>query len=297
MVLAVAILARTLWRGNRLTLWPQCKNGTPRLYDWTGGLLGASFILLTIFVPKKLGFALFSAVIVSGQLCTANAMDHVGFYGMPVHRFSLGRAFGLTVTLAGAVLNVVERANTGDTAWYETLFLCLASFFGGGGLVLQTVLNSRLARIFGQDSLQATLASFVVGTAGLGIASAIVLSIQASNDDIGCSVGGNDCDIQWWMFVGGPTGILLVGGSVVLSRFMGVAAFYVSLVAGQLLSALIFDEKGFYGFDRTPATTLRIIGVVMVFLGCAIVQYFKASAPDLQVTLKASGTEQRRSDV
>ncbi len=71
---------------------------------WTGGLIGAAYILLSIILIRRLGAGLFVAIVVVGQLATAVVMDHYGWLGLPVHRISAARLIGAAFLAAGVAL-------------------------------------------------------------------------------------------------------------------------------------------------------------------------------------------------
>lgn len=71
---------------------------------WTGGLVGAAYILLSIILVRELGAALLLATVVVGQLAASLLIDHYGWLGMPVHRLSIARVVGAALLVAGVSL-------------------------------------------------------------------------------------------------------------------------------------------------------------------------------------------------
>ena len=71
---------------------------------WTGGLIGATYILLSIVLVSRLGTALLLASVVVGQLAASLAIDHYGWLGAPVHRISAARLIGAALLVAGVAL-------------------------------------------------------------------------------------------------------------------------------------------------------------------------------------------------
>ena len=71
---------------------------------WTGGLLGAAYILLSIVMAPRLGAALLLASVIVGQLAASLVIDHHGWLGAPVHRFSIGRGVGAVLLVIGIAL-------------------------------------------------------------------------------------------------------------------------------------------------------------------------------------------------
>jgi transporter family-2 protein len=74
------------------------------LSAWSGGLIGASLVLIGVIAAPKLGAALLVACLVTGQLCGSIVVDHFGWAGYPIREVSLGRILGIVLLLAGVVL-------------------------------------------------------------------------------------------------------------------------------------------------------------------------------------------------
>lgn len=71
---------------------------------WTGGLLGAIYILAAVVLAPRLGAANLVAAIVAGQLMASLALDHFGLVGYPRHPLTLARVAGAALLLAGLML-------------------------------------------------------------------------------------------------------------------------------------------------------------------------------------------------
>jgi transporter family-2 protein len=71
---------------------------------WTGGALGAFFVAVTIYLAPRLGATSMLALVLAGQMLAALVFDHFGLLGYPVHLFSPGRAVGVLLLIAGALL-------------------------------------------------------------------------------------------------------------------------------------------------------------------------------------------------
>ena len=71
---------------------------------WSGGLFGAIFIALGIFLIPQLGAATFFALLIAGQMLGSIAFDHFGLLGLPVHPVSTVRVIGAALLVAGVVL-------------------------------------------------------------------------------------------------------------------------------------------------------------------------------------------------
>jgi transporter family-2 protein len=75
------------------------------LFAWvTGGLLGAAYIFLLIFLAPKLGMASVTGFVVAGQLLMAVAFDHFGLMGFAVHSINWQRIGGIVLLIIGLFL-------------------------------------------------------------------------------------------------------------------------------------------------------------------------------------------------
>src|SRR3954471_22022503 len=73
-------------------------------WAWSGGLFGAIFIGLSIFLVPRLGGAAFIALLVAGQMMAALAFDHYGWLGMPQRPIDVPRLIGVALLVGGVVL-------------------------------------------------------------------------------------------------------------------------------------------------------------------------------------------------
>lgn len=73
-------------------------------FAWSGGMFGAIFIGLAIFLVPRLGAATFFALLIAGQMLGSVAFDHFGVLGVPVHPVSVVRIAGAALLVAGVVL-------------------------------------------------------------------------------------------------------------------------------------------------------------------------------------------------
>jgi len=73
-------------------------------WQWTGGVLGAAYLVVIIVLAPKLGAATLVSLIVAGQLFTALLLDHYGLLGFPLRQLSAPRVAGALLLIAGVVL-------------------------------------------------------------------------------------------------------------------------------------------------------------------------------------------------
>lgn len=73
-------------------------------WELTGGLLGAFFVTMTIFVVPRIGTAAAMAAIIAGQLATGVLMDHFGLFGGRHIPLDSSRTLGVALLMAGGWL-------------------------------------------------------------------------------------------------------------------------------------------------------------------------------------------------
>jgi transporter family-2 protein len=77
---------------------------TSSWWQWSGGLLGAAYVIATIVLAPRLGAATLVAVVVAGQMLTSVLLDQYGLVGFPVHPLSALRLLGAGLVIGGVIL-------------------------------------------------------------------------------------------------------------------------------------------------------------------------------------------------
>ncbi len=83
--------------------WPDRAVDAP-WWVWTGGFLGAFYVLGSIVTAPKLGAATLVALILAGQALASLTVDHFGLVGFQENPITPGRLVGLALVAAGVVL-------------------------------------------------------------------------------------------------------------------------------------------------------------------------------------------------
>ena len=73
-------------------------------WAWSGGLFGAFFVGLAIYLVPVLGAATFISVLIAGQMIASIAFDHFGWLGLAQRTVDLPRLIGAALLIAGVVL-------------------------------------------------------------------------------------------------------------------------------------------------------------------------------------------------
>ena len=70
----------------------------------SGGVFGAIFIGLGIFLVPQIGAATFIALVITGQMFASVAFDHFGWLGLTQHPIDTARLIGVALLIGGVVL-------------------------------------------------------------------------------------------------------------------------------------------------------------------------------------------------
>jgi bacterial/archaeal transporter family-2 protein len=141
--------------------------------------------------------------------------------------------------------------------WSYLVFALLA----GAMLPIQFGINAQLAEWVG-GSVRAAFISFVVGATALLVA--VLVAARGWPDRTG--------DAPWWVWTGGLLGAFYVLGSIVTAPKLGAATLVALILAGQALASLAVDHFGWVGFDEQPVTLLRVLGMLLLAGGVALVR-------------------------
>ena len=142
--------------------------------------------------------------------------------------------------------------------WPYYLFAVAA----GAMLPFQFGINAVLAR-YVEGAARASLVSFAVGTLALLVA---VLFFR------GAPALAKAGAAPWWVWIGGLLGAFYVLGSVVTAPRLGAATLVALILAGQAAASLTVDHFGLVGFQESPVTPGRLLGILLVALGVVLVR-------------------------
>jgi bacterial/archaeal transporter family-2 protein len=143
--------------------------------------------------------------------------------------------------------------------------LLLCALLLGVGLTLQVAMNTRM-RGFSAGPVGAAVVSFLVGTLALLV---ILVAVRAP-----WPAPHQLATAPWWTWLGGAMGALYVLGAVVLAPRIGPGALLGAVVAGQMSAALLLEHYGWLGTVQHPVSVVRILGVVLIVGGVALVRFF-----------------------
>ena len=73
-------------------------------YKWTGGLLGAFIVTVSLVSVSRIGAANMFVLIIAGQLITAVIIDHFGMLGLQQSTITLQKTIGVMLLVFGVYL-------------------------------------------------------------------------------------------------------------------------------------------------------------------------------------------------
>jgi transporter family-2 protein len=140
----------------------------------------------------------------------------------------------------------------------------------GAGVAAQGRINGALgARL--HDGIAAACISFGLGLLVLVVAFALSRRLRDGLAQVRAALASRE--LRPWQLLGGLCGAFFVACQGLTVAAIGVTAFTVAAVAGQLVSSLVVDRLGLALNGRTPVTPLRLGGaalaMVAVFLAAA----------------------------
>lgn len=263
MALLVAILARTALHGDPL---PQFADGVSApWWVWLGGTMGVCSVLGNILQFPRLGAVQTVVLPILGKVVMRLCIDRFGLFGAPVLPASWMRVLGAVVVLTGimVVLRAGRRpAVKGDATDPELWLFRALRVLVGVGSTIQTAVNGYLGTIAG-SSLYAGEINLAVGALLLLVAALVSRPRQ---------LGHKPEPGPWWMWVGGFVGAAFVISGATLSPLLGTVTTVIAFNAGTIAAGQALEARGAFGARKNPLTAMRLIGLVVIFLGVLAVR-------------------------
>lgn len=141
----------------------------------------------------------------------------------------------------------------------------LIAFFGGACASIQIGVNNSLRSALG-DPVVAALISFAVGTVAL-MAYVFAMGIPMS-------LGQAAASGPFWMWFGGLLGAVFVATSILVAGNIGAGAAMVWIIAAQLVTSLLLDHFGLFGFTIRLMSPVRLFGAGLLIVGAYLVSRY-----------------------
>lgn len=138
-----------------------------------------------------------------------------------------------------------------------TLILCMLC--AGLTVAVQPSINARLAQRVG--AYESSMISFAVGTLAL----LVVVMFAGRGNLRGIAAA------SWWELTGGLLGAFFVTMTIITVPRLGTAAVMAMVITGQLIAGALIDHFNLFGMRHLPLTPLRLVGMMLLAAGAALI--------------------------
>ncbi len=195
-------------------------------WNWFAGLCGAMVVFSEGASASVLGVATFQTALISALILSGLLCDRFGIGVKEKKYFTAQR-------LLGALLAIIATIFVVSPQWQSphVLILAILPFLAGLLAGWQPAGNSAVGEATGSMLVSITW-NFIVGFSVLTIA----LIIRIALGHVSLTLPD-----QWWMYLGGPLGLMSIGLMALLVRGIGLLLLGVASTAGQLLGSVLID--------------------------------------------------------
>ena len=144
-----------------------------------------------------------------------------------------------------------------------TVFALLA-VGAGACIAIQASANGKFRQNIGSPEFAAFFS--ICGTFATAVVVMLLLRPPAP-------AAGRVQQTEWWNWIGGPLGALIVLAGAALVSELGAALFIALVVGGQLLCSLLIDHYALLGLKEQPITPGRVLGALLVVAGVLCIKY------------------------
>jgi len=137
--------------------------------------------------------------------------------------------------------------------------LMFLMFCGGIAVAFQPSINGRLAQKVG--IIESSCISFAIGT--LFLLGGAFLAGKGSFRGLAV--------VPWWELTGGILGAFFVTMTIIAVPRIGTTAAMAAVIGAQLITGILLDHFGLFGFKVIPLDGRRLIGIVLLMAGTALV--------------------------
>ena len=139
----------------------------------------------------------------------------------------------------------------------QNSILILASLFMGSILSVYLPMNSAVSRYLG-SAITANITFFIIA-----LISAVTIFIIWGDYETIKKIN----EVPYWLYLSGAVSALMVLGTTYLIPKVGIRQFFILVVSGQILCAIIMSHYAFLGTPRDPISIKKLVGALMVILG------------------------------
>lgn len=238
-------------------------------WSWFIGVIPLITITIAIHLFKEIGQLQAMVIPMFSQLLFSLCIDHFGWFGARVMPLGWQRALGAALLIVGVSLVVIiprlnSNATTGNGGLRQVLWQLAAVLSGCLSAVVGAILAS-LGQVIG-SAIQATTVLFAIAT--------VVMIVY-------CCLGGSivktrkafTTSAPWWIWMGGILGAVIVYGNAWLIPLIGVSAFMMALLIGQLLLSLLMERQGWLGAPKKHISWTQYAGIIIMLAGVFMIKF------------------------
>ena len=243
---------------------------TAPCWSWFVGIVAVVTITIAIHLFKEIGQLQAIVIPMFSQLVFSLLIDHFGWFGAHVIPLGTNRIIGALLLIIGVILVVVlprlkvQKAATTNAGGSRQVFWQLMAVLSGCLSASITGAYAQLSAIIG-NPVQATTVAFFVATVAL----LLFCTCMGKTQLVGKAFSS---DYPWWMWTGGLCGALIVFGNAWLVAHIGVGAFSMALLVGQLGLSMLMEHNGWLGAPRKSISWPQIVGILLMLAGVALIR-------------------------
>lgn len=214
------------------SLFQAGRQGRLRWWNYLAGMGGAVFILGQTTVVPAYGVTLYMVSVVAGQSVASLLVDRLGIGVGPRRLVTVSRIAAAVLALSGAIIIGFARP--------DGIVLAAAGLAWGLGAGGVTAIQYALNGLISQETRSVLVTSALNFLMGFSLLAGIyAVAALTTNYPIAAPPAILDDPLLW---LGGPLGLLFIAAAAALVRILGVLAFTVTSVSGQLTGALALDQ-------------------------------------------------------
>ncbi|WP_028708922.1 DMT family transporter [Propionicicella superfundia] len=235
------------------------------------GLCGIPIVLTSAYGVPIVGVAVASVGSVAGQTVAGLLLDSRGI-GVPERLPLTGRRLAAALTaIAGLALAMVAGSGSTGAGAGGAVIIGVLFFVSGALLAVQNAGNGAVA----QQSGDPVIAGFASATGGTVVITAIV-AVAAAGGFLG-PVSFPAAPADWYRYLGGPLGAAIVITAAWAVRRLGTFALTLTVVGGQLLTAVVADAVRGLGVGWT---TVASVVAIIAATALGVLPARPATVPD-----------------
>ncbi len=233
-------------------------------YAWMGGVFGFAALTSFIILFPRIGGIQTVLLPILGQIAMSMVIDTTGIFGAEVKAMSPMRLAGTLVVVAGAVMVVLRKGESGGEKHGSRLFWQALGIIAGALLAAQSAVNGTLGVCL-HSPVQAAFVSFFISTV---ILLALVLAIKTDRRSLRKLFPLRG---PLWIWIGGAIGVVIVIGYAAFAPILGIGLLSVVSILGQLGASVMIDRFGLIRARKIDVSAVQYLGILVVLAGVILI--------------------------